>query len=202
MKETAFDADVDGFILIKTGKPIHSEKTRHIMARLLGFKIGTGIPPEEDWVQSDFQDIDAYFERLESILVDFPADMVLNLDETGHFDWVEQRQFDVHHMQTLAHNRQQIVCPFAMAHLIRARLRALAIGPACGLRFREMQWREDVPVELPMDLRTAKPSLYGQPVDPPRGDCRLSYDTKWSFTCQALGAPSGGRRTMSALSLL
>jgi hypothetical protein len=62
-----------------------------MIARLPGFKIAVGIPTEEQRMRSDPREIDAYFERLEYILVDFPADMVMNLDETGHCEWVDAR---------------------------------------------------------------------------------------------------------------
>jgi hypothetical protein len=62
-----------------------------MIARLPGFEIAIGIPTEEDRVQSDPQEIETYFELLESILIDFPADMAVNLDETDHCDWVNAR---------------------------------------------------------------------------------------------------------------
>jgi hypothetical protein len=87
-KKLASYADVNDFVFIETGKSIPADTIRHLIARLPGFKIAIGIPSEEDRVQSDPQEIDTYFELLESILIGFPADMVVNLDETGHYDSV------------------------------------------------------------------------------------------------------------------
>jgi hypothetical protein len=58
-----------------------------------GFKRVVGVPTEEQQVQSDLQEIIADFDRLACILIDVPAEMMLNLDETGHCDWVNAEIF-------------------------------------------------------------------------------------------------------------
>jgi hypothetical protein len=90
-KTPASYADISDFILIETGKCIPIDTIRHLMARFPGFKTVVGLPFEAERVKSDPAAIDAYFDRLARILVDFPAEMVINLDETGHCEWVDAR---------------------------------------------------------------------------------------------------------------
>jgi hypothetical protein len=82
-------ADINDFLLIETGKSIPIDTVRHLVRDLPGFKIVIGMPTEEERALFDPQEVGAYFERLECVLVDFPADMVVNLDETGHCEWVD-----------------------------------------------------------------------------------------------------------------
>jgi hypothetical protein len=68
---------------------INIDTIRHIIRKFPDFKAIDGIPMEASRVFSDPQAIDAYYDRLTSILQDFPAALVINLDETGHQDWVD-----------------------------------------------------------------------------------------------------------------
>jgi hypothetical protein len=79
------------FLAIETGKVIHVDTIRHIIGRLPCLNTIGGVPFEAYRLECDPVSIERYFEDLERILVDFPCAMVINLDETGHCDWVEAR---------------------------------------------------------------------------------------------------------------
>jgi hypothetical protein len=70
-------------------KIINIDTIRHLVHKLHEFKIIDGIPMEAARVFADPNPIDLYYEHLESILIDFPAALVINLDETGHQDWTD-----------------------------------------------------------------------------------------------------------------
>jgi spore germination protein YaaH len=88
-KKPASHADVKNPIFIEPGKATTTGTIRHMIARLPGIKIAIGIPTEEDRVQSDPQEVEAYFEPLQSILIGSAEEMVVNLDATGHCDWAD-----------------------------------------------------------------------------------------------------------------
>jgi hypothetical protein len=48
-----------------------------------------GVPMDASRVQCDIEAIDEYYEGLELNVPGVPADMVINLDEAGHQDWVD-----------------------------------------------------------------------------------------------------------------
>jgi hypothetical protein len=85
--------DISDFILISSGISVAQDTLRHVIHRLPGFKVIDGIPMESDRVHADQQEIQAYFANLARIFSSeqVPASMVVNLDETGHCEWVDAR---------------------------------------------------------------------------------------------------------------
>jgi hypothetical protein len=73
------------------GQIVAADTLRHYIHRLPEFKVIDGVPFEADRLESDPEAIDDYFNSLQHILIDFPAAMVVNLDETGHCEWVDSR---------------------------------------------------------------------------------------------------------------
>jgi hypothetical protein len=90
-KDPANLPDIADFLAIETGKVIAVDTIRHMIGRLPGFKMIEGIPFEVNRMDCDPAAMERYFDDLERILVDFPCAMVVNVDETGHCDWVDAR---------------------------------------------------------------------------------------------------------------
>jgi hypothetical protein len=82
-------ADIGDLIFIETGKNIPAETIRHLMTRFPGCKTEVAIGFEAERVKTDPMVIGRHFDPLERILVDFPADIVINLDEPGHCEWID-----------------------------------------------------------------------------------------------------------------
>jgi hypothetical protein len=74
---------------LETGKSTPVDTIRHLMARFAGSETAVRIPFEAKRVKTNRVDYDRYFDRLDRILVDCPADMVVNLDETSHCEWMD-----------------------------------------------------------------------------------------------------------------
>jgi hypothetical protein len=62
---------------------------RYHVAQIPDVKMITGEPMEDNRVEADPTVIENYYKFLEAHLKDFPAALVLNLDERGHDDWVD-----------------------------------------------------------------------------------------------------------------
>jgi hypothetical protein len=74
---------------LETGKstPVHT--IRYLMARFAGSETAVRITFEAKRVKTNRVAYDQYFDRLDRILVDYLADMVVNLDETSHCEWMD-----------------------------------------------------------------------------------------------------------------
>jgi hypothetical protein len=92
--EPATFCDISEFLFIHSNISIADDTLCHIVHRLPGLKVIRGIPMETERVETDQQQIQAYFRMLEQILNtdDIPAGMVVNLDESGHCEWVDAHE--------------------------------------------------------------------------------------------------------------
>jgi hypothetical protein len=84
-------ANLSEFIEIELGIVITADTLRHDVHRLAEFKIIEGVPFEADRLEADPEEVDEYFNCLQRILIDFPAAMIVNFDETRHCEWVDSR---------------------------------------------------------------------------------------------------------------
>jgi hypothetical protein len=84
-------SDLTEFVETELAEDIVPDTLRHYIHRLPEFKVIEGIPFEAERLEADPAQIEEYFDCFQRILVDLPAAMVVNLDETGHCEWVDSR---------------------------------------------------------------------------------------------------------------
>jgi hypothetical protein len=89
MATTAVTAYFDGGSLYITNKHLLLDSVRHIVRRLPQFRVIKGVPIDARRLECDPAEIDEYYQVLESLLEDFPAAMIINIDETGHQEWAD-----------------------------------------------------------------------------------------------------------------
>jgi hypothetical protein len=77
------------FINSEISVAISLDAVRHVMHRCPCFKNVTGIPMERERVEVDFSEIENFYEGLQSEVTGLPSAMEVNLNETGHQDWVD-----------------------------------------------------------------------------------------------------------------
>jgi hypothetical protein len=70
-------------------------KIRNVLKNIGTLKSVVGIPLEEQRLECNTVLIDEYFQRLETLLKNYPAALVINLDETGHHDFVDATDIKV-----------------------------------------------------------------------------------------------------------
>jgi hypothetical protein len=74
------------------GKTLQLDSLRHWVRRNRQLKSIQGKPQETERLNSSDEAIDTYFQYLDQILQDFPAALVINLDETGHQEWADRTE--------------------------------------------------------------------------------------------------------------
>jgi hypothetical protein len=77
-------ADIQIHILDTFDVSIAGDTFRNLIRRTDRLRAVDAKPVEEERVECDTTEIDAYYRDLEHILKDFPASLVINLDESGH----------------------------------------------------------------------------------------------------------------------
>jgi hypothetical protein len=82
--------DLMAFADTHFGKNIHLDSIRHWVHRCQDLKEVDGHPQETVRLNCNPQEIDGYYDDLDRILHDFPAALVINLDETGHQEWADR----------------------------------------------------------------------------------------------------------------
>jgi hypothetical protein len=91
-KQPASLVDISDYLLEPLGHALRVDRIRHITLRLPGFKLIDGVPFEAARVHADSEEIEAYLNDMTQLIEDCPAAMIVNLDETGHCDWVDARR--------------------------------------------------------------------------------------------------------------
>jgi hypothetical protein len=83
-------SDIQIHILDTFDVSIAGDTLRNLIRRTDRLRVVDGKPVEEERVECDTTQIDAYYRNLEHILKDFPASLVINLDESGHQEWADR----------------------------------------------------------------------------------------------------------------
>jgi hypothetical protein len=65
------------------------DRLRHIIARLSDFRVIKEVPMGARRLECDSPQIGEAYNRLEALLDDISATMVININETGHQDWTD-----------------------------------------------------------------------------------------------------------------
>jgi hypothetical protein len=84
-------ADIQIHILDTFNVSVAGDTLRNLIRRTDRFRVVDGKPVEEEQVECDTAQIDAYYRNLGHILKDFPASLVINLDESGHNEWADRQ---------------------------------------------------------------------------------------------------------------
>jgi hypothetical protein len=85
-------ADIQIHIFDNLNIMLEGQTLRHLISSEPRLSVAEGVPMEEERVNCDAAEIDAYYGNLDHILQTFPASFVINLDETGHQEWADRRK--------------------------------------------------------------------------------------------------------------
>jgi hypothetical protein len=81
--------DASEFIAQDLKHVINIDTIRGIVDRMIEFRPVTGVPMEKERVHADPDAITEFYEKFERETRGLPAGLVINLDETGHQEWVD-----------------------------------------------------------------------------------------------------------------
>jgi predicted translin family RNA/ssDNA-binding protein len=82
-------ADIANHLNEESGTQMPIDSIRHQIAKLPGFQVVKGRAMDARRLACDQSEIDRHYEALEAVLEDFPAALVVNIDETEHQEWVD-----------------------------------------------------------------------------------------------------------------
>jgi hypothetical protein len=80
---------------LEFGVVLLEDTMRHIVRRIPGCKTVKGVPQEASRVTYDVQEVENYYEMLESMITGAPGAIVSNVDEVGFESWVDAKRMAV-----------------------------------------------------------------------------------------------------------
>jgi hypothetical protein len=101
--------DILDFLMTR-GTTISPDTLRHNLRSITGLKTVKGKPMEEDRVSVDPHVVQDYFAGLRREIVDIPACMLMNLDESGFQEWADRKDVRVVVPSVYSANEIQIPC--------------------------------------------------------------------------------------------
>ena len=84
--------DIQDFVHRESGQMLLIDTVRHIVSRNRHWKVVAGVPMESLRLQAEDEEIDRYFELLESDVEGVPAHFIFNADECGFDEWQDRRE--------------------------------------------------------------------------------------------------------------
>jgi hypothetical protein len=82
-------ADIANHLSEEFGIQMRIPLVRHQIVKLPGFRAVKGLPMDARRLECDPAQIAHYYAALDAMPQDFPAALVVNIDETAHQEWVE-----------------------------------------------------------------------------------------------------------------